>query len=100
MKTSILIAAIAACALSAPIASAQDTATPDKPAMGMDMGLRADDTAAGVELVTREAEAVLRRWLAADPGLAELEVRPLSLEEAFVSLTQDPVAAGRLEQAA
>jgi len=38
MKTSILIAAIAACALSAPIASAQDTATPDKPAMGMDMG--------------------------------------------------------------
>ena len=42
----------------------------------------------------------LRRWLAADPGLAELEVRPLSLEEAFVSLTQDPVAAGRLEQAA
>jgi len=38
MKTSILIAAIAACALSAPIASAQDKATPDKPAVGMDMG--------------------------------------------------------------
>ncbi|KFN41497.1 ABC transporter ATP-binding protein [Arenimonas metalli] len=62
--------------------------------------LRVHDTAAGTELVTREAEQVLRRWLAADPGLAELEVRPLSLEEAFVSLTQDPVAAGRLEQAA
>jgi len=34
MKTSILIAAVAACALSVPIASAQDKATPDKPAMG------------------------------------------------------------------
>jgi ABC-2 type transport system ATP-binding protein len=62
--------------------------------------LRADDTAAGVELVTREAEAVLRRWLAADPGLDELEVRPLSLEEAFVSLTRAPVAADSLEHAA
>ena len=38
MKTSILIAAIAACALSAPIASAQDKAATDKPAMGRDMG--------------------------------------------------------------
>jgi len=37
MKTSILIAAIAACALSAPFASAQDEAAPDKPAMSMDM---------------------------------------------------------------
>ncbi|WP_290887937.1 ABC transporter ATP-binding protein [Arenimonas sp.] len=62
--------------------------------------LRVDTTAAGTELVTREAEQVLRRWLAADSGLAELEVRPLSLEEAFVSLTRDPAAAGRLEHAA
>ena len=38
MKTSILISAIAACALSGPIASAQDKAAPDKPSMGMDMG--------------------------------------------------------------
>jgi hypothetical protein len=38
MKTSILIAAIAACALSSPLASAQDKAAPDKPAMGMAMG--------------------------------------------------------------
>jgi hypothetical protein len=38
MRTPILIAAIAACALSAPIASAQDQTAPDKPAMGMDMG--------------------------------------------------------------
>lgn len=62
--------------------------------------LRAERTAAGTELVTREAEPVLRRWLAADPGLSELEVRALSLEEAFVSLTQDRVAAGHQEQAA
>jgi hypothetical protein len=37
MKTSILISAIVACALSAPIASAQDKNAPDKPAMSMDM---------------------------------------------------------------
>ncbi|GAB2495362.1 ABC transporter ATP-binding protein [Arenimonas alkanexedens] len=62
--------------------------------------LRAEAGAGLTELVTREAEQVLRRWLAADPGLSELEVRPLSLEEAFVSLTQDKAAAGPLEQAA
>ncbi len=62
--------------------------------------LRAEETPAGIELVTREAEDVLRRWLAADPALSELEVRPLSLEEAFVSLTHDTVAAGHLEKAA
>jgi hypothetical protein len=37
MKTSILISAIVACALSAPIASAQDKSAPAKPAMSMDM---------------------------------------------------------------
>ncbi len=42
------------------------------------------------ELVTRDAEALLRRWLEADPGLADLEVRPLSLEEAFLSITAAP----------
>ncbi|HEU0154082.1 MAG TPA: ABC transporter ATP-binding protein [Arenimonas sp.] len=62
--------------------------------------LRADEVPGATELVTREAEAVLRRWLAADPGLSELEVRPLSLEEAFVSLTRHPGAAGPQEQAA
>ena len=36
MKTSILISAIAACALSAPIAFAQEKPTPAKPAMNMD----------------------------------------------------------------
>jgi len=38
MRTSILVAAIATCALSVPVASAQDTAVPEQSAMGMDMG--------------------------------------------------------------
>ena len=37
MKTSTLVAAIAACALAAPIVSAQDKSVPAKPAMSMDM---------------------------------------------------------------
>ena len=37
MKSSILVAAIVACALSAPIVSAQEKSAPAKPAMGMDM---------------------------------------------------------------
>jgi hypothetical protein len=37
MKTSILISAVVACALSAPIVSAQEKSAPAKPAMGMDM---------------------------------------------------------------
>ena len=37
MKTSILISAIVACALSAPIVSAQEKPAPAKPAMSMDM---------------------------------------------------------------
>jgi ABC-2 type transport system ATP-binding protein len=52
----------------------------------------------GIELVAGDAEGLLRRWLAADPGLAELEVRPLSLEEAFLTITAAPHAA--LENAA
>jgi ABC-2 type transport system ATP-binding protein len=41
-----------------------------------------------IELRSRQPEAVLRRWLAADPALSELDVSALSLEEAFVSLTR------------
>ena len=37
MKTSILVAAIVACALSAPIVSAQEKPAPDKPAMNMEL---------------------------------------------------------------
>ena len=37
MKTAIMISTIVACALSAPVVSAQDKAAPAKPAMNMDM---------------------------------------------------------------
>ena len=40
-----------------------------------------------LEVASADVEGLLRRWLAADPALAELEVRPLNLEEAFLSLT-------------
>lgn len=40
-----------------------------------------------IEIRSRAPEALLRRLLAADPGLGELEVIPLGLEEAFLTLT-------------
>jgi len=46
-----------------------------------------DVTDAIIEVRSRTPEALLRRWLAHDPHLIDLEVRPLSLEEAFLSLT-------------
>jgi ABC-2 type transport system ATP-binding protein len=42
---------------------------------------------ATIEVRSCAPEALLRRWLAHDAGLDSLEVLPLSLEEAFVSLT-------------
>ena len=48
----------------------------------------ADSVDGLVEVRSKTPEAALRRWLAADPLLAELEVSALSLEEAFVSLTR------------
>jgi ABC-2 type transport system ATP-binding protein len=42
-----------------------------------------------VAITTAEAEAVVRRLLAADPALTELEVRRAGLSEAFAELTQD-----------
>lgn len=55
-----------------------------------------------IEVRSSQAEALLRRWLAADDGLAELEVQALTLEEAFVSLTRAPSAqpAAALEEVA
>lgn len=44
------------------------------------------------ELRSAQPEALLRRLLAADAALCELEVLPLSLEEAFLSLTADAAA--------
>lgn len=49
-----------------------------------------EDTEAGLSVTTPRPEALLRRWLGADPALEDLEVRPLSLEDAFVSLTTTP----------
>jgi ABC-2 type transport system ATP-binding protein len=51
------------------------------------------------DLVSNDVERLLRRWLAADANLSELEVRPLNLEEAFLSLTA-PAAAPILEEIA
>ncbi len=47
-----------------------------------------------IQVRSGQVEALLRRWLATDPMLAELEVRPLNLEEAFVSLTGARASAG------
>jgi ABC-2 type transport system ATP-binding protein len=41
-------------------------------------------------ITTAEAESVVRKLLAADPGLADLEVRRAGLSEAFAELTQEP----------
>lgn len=62
--------------------------------------VRSSNVVEGVaELVTNDAEQLLRRWLAADASLAEIECRPLSLEEAFLSLTA-PVTKPKLEKVA
>jgi ABC-2 type transport system ATP-binding protein len=42
-----------------------------------------------LEIATPRPEAVLRRLLAADPGLRELEVRRAGLAEAFVEITRE-----------
>jgi ABC-2 type transport system ATP-binding protein len=52
------------------------------------------------ELVSHDTERLLRRWLANDAGLADLEVRPLNLEEAFLSLTAPVAAPAMLEEIA
>ncbi len=43
-----------------------------------------------IAITTAEAEAVVRKLLAADPGLSDLEVRRAGLSEAFAELTQEP----------
>jgi len=54
-------------------------------------GIDAVDLAHGTtEITTRDGEAVLRRLLLEDPGVAGIEVAPLGLEDAFVELTRDP----------
>jgi ABC-2 type transport system ATP-binding protein len=43
-----------------------------------------------LSITTAEAEAVVRKLLAADPALKDLEVRRAGLSEAFAELTQEP----------
>ncbi len=43
----------------------------------------------GLHVITREAETVVQRLLAADPNLKRLEVRRAGLAEAFAELTQE-----------
>jgi ABC-2 type transport system ATP-binding protein len=50
-------------------------------------------------VTTADAEAVVRRLLAADPKLSDLEVRRAGLSEAFAELTQDPTDAVREDAA-
>jgi ABC-2 type transport system ATP-binding protein len=45
-----------------------------------------------VTVNTTDAEGCVRRLLAADPDLADLEVRRAGLSEAFAELTQEPAA--------
>jgi ABC-2 type transport system ATP-binding protein len=47
---------------------------------------------AAVEVLTSEAEAVVRELLARDPGLRELEVTGAGIEDAFLALTQEQPA--------
>lgn len=44
---------------------------------------------AHIAIVTDEAEAVVRRLLAEDPGLSGLEIQPAGLAEAFIQLTHE-----------
>jgi len=47
---------------------------------------------AHLTIVTTDAEGLVRRLLAADPKLSDLEVRRAGLSEAFAELTSEPVA--------
>jgi ABC-2 type transport system ATP-binding protein len=51
-----------------------------------------------LHIATAEAETVVRRLLAADPGLGELEVQRAGLAEAFTELTRDADAAFDTDQ--
>lgn len=63
-------------------------------------GVRSLRMADGVaELLCDDAEGLLRRWFAADDALADLEVRALNLEDAFLALTA-PAAMPAQEKAA
>ena len=58
MKTSILVAAVVACTLALPMASAQDTAAPAKPAMSMDMDAHMSQMQANMKEMQAEMEKI------------------------------------------
>jgi len=53
-----------------------------------------------LSIVATDAEGVVRRLLAADPQLSDLEVRRAGLSEAFAELTQEPAAPETAKEAA
>jgi ABC-2 type transport system ATP-binding protein len=54
--------------------------------------MRIERSVERVDIVAAEPEVVLRRMFELDPDLHDLEVTGARLEEAFLSLTQDPTA--------
>jgi ABC-2 type transport system ATP-binding protein len=54
---------------------------------------------ARIEVVTDAAEAVVRRLLAEDAALSELEVQRAGLAEAFIELTRDDAGGASQPQA-
>jgi ABC-2 type transport system ATP-binding protein len=59
-----------------------------------------DATGTTIEVRSRAPEALLRHWFELDPALGELEVLPLSLEEAFVALTRSPTRVAAAQELA
>jgi hypothetical protein len=58
MKTSILVAAVVACALVVPVASAQDTAVPAKPAMSMPMDTQMSQMHTNMTLMQSQMDTI------------------------------------------
>jgi len=53
-----------------------------------------------LQVIAAQAEPVVRRLLAEDPALSQLEVRRAGLADAFLALTGESAQAGNLEEAA
>jgi ABC-2 type transport system ATP-binding protein len=66
------------------------TATPLSVIQGWPDVAAATEEAGRISITTTDAEGVVRRLLAADAALADLEVRRAGLSEAFSELTQEP----------
>ena len=53
-----------------------------------------------LQVIAVQAEPVVRRLLAEDPALSQLEVRRAGLADAFLALTGESAQVGNLEEAA